>query len=1148
MLKGRLFQQLENFLREGKGVISISGLTISAAAFCLTRLSLPKRTVFLTSTKQKAEDLTKAISFFTSSQVSFFQSFEAPPFASVYPDLEISASRVSTLFKLLEHKDFIIVAPVEAIMQRTLPPQILRNSYEYLVVGEQINRELLIKKLLFLGYEKTGLVQRPGEFAVRGGVVDVFGPYFKEPLRLDFFGNTLESIKLFDPETQRSKKRLEDAVILPVREIIWPEDTQEIENRILSRADDYEISQEKLGSYLNTLENKRLLDQDQLWLPLIYNSTATFFDYITSETLFILIEPEEIQKQAVLFSEKIELGWRRARDTKRILVEPYESFLNLEELRSFIERRNFKIFLRSLPLSEGSGITFEVKDHQFHLNQIRLRPKDAFEIGFSFIRERLEAGDHLILVFPNEKSAEHIKILLKRRFNQDHVPIRIAPLEDIKFETPIEIFVGQLPEGFSWQELSLVVIPEHELFGKRSPISYRKKSIKRSLFRFEDLKPGDYVVHREHGIGLYRGLVSLEVSGISSEFLLIEYRDGDKLYLPVDKLSLLHKYIGIEGKEPRLDRLGSKQFESRKQKVKKAVQEIAQELLTLYAARKVQKGYAYSPPGPLFRQLEATFAYEETPDQTIAIEETLSDMQKPTPMDRLICGDVGYGKTEVALRATILAVENSKQVAVLVPTTVLAEQHYQTFKARLEPLGVKIGVLSRLKSHSAQKEVIEKLATGEIDVVIGTHRLLSADVNFKDLGLLIIDEEHRFGVRHKERLKQLKKNVDVLALSATPIPRTLQMSLLGIRDLSIIATPPENRLPVKTYLAKFEPEVIKEAIERELLRGGQVFFVHNRIQGIYSLADWLRRLVPKARIEVAHGRVPPQLLEEIMVRFVRKEIDVLVCTTIIESGLDIPSANTIIINRADRLGLAEIYQLRGRVGRTNVQAYAYLLVPSFSVLSEEAEKRLKALMQFTELGSGFKLAMSDLQIRGAGNLLGTAQSGHIAAVGYDLYLEILQRTVEEIRGKPIKESFEPDINLKVPAYFPSCYVPDVEQRLHLYRELTLAQDIEEVWEFQEELLDRFGPLPKEAENLLKLTLAKIYLRELGIKKVEHRNKEFVFFLSDETAISEINIKKLKKHTHVRFTKEKKLFVNLTNKDILQELLTILSILKGEKLN
>ncbi len=1147
MLQGKNFQKIKAFLKQKEGRLWLSGLPLSAVAFLFSRYSFPEKVVFLTSTKQRAESLSRALSFFSSRPVKLFPAPEAPPFASVYPEPEVSAERVAALYHLLEPGKVFVVASVEAVMQRTLPPEILRTHYEYLLAGEEINREALIKRFLLLGYEKTGLVQRPGEFAVRGGVIDIYGPYHEYPLRLDFFGDQIESIKLFDPLTQRSQEGVEEAVILPVREILFPEDPQELEERIISRAEALGLPREKLEGYLKALETSHLLDPEPLWLPLVYTKPATIFDYFREETLLILIEPEEIADQAAFWAEKIEYGWRRGRESKRLLVEAQESFLSQEELQKILEKAPFSLFIRSLPVFEQEGVIFEVKDHRAHLDQVRLRLKEALSLGISFLQERVEAGEHIIITTSQERSAEQLKGLLGRKLGEKEIPIKSPPLEDLDLQRQIEIYLGDLPQGFFWPELNLNIIPEHELFGgRRALVARRKKTARDTFLRFEDLKPGDYVVHREHGIGLYRGLVSLELGGLPGEFLLIEYQGGDKLYLPVDRLSLLHKYVGIEGKAPKLDRLGGRHFEARKQKVKKAIEEVAQELLTLYAARKVQKGYAFSPPGPLLRQLETSFPFEETPDQAAAIEETLADMQKPTPMDRLICGDVGYGKTEVALRAATLAIENGKQVAVLVPTTVLAEQHYQTFRVRLGPLGVRIGVLSRLKSPSAQKETVQKLAAGELDVVIGTHRLLSTDVSFKDLGLLIIDEEHRFGVRHKERLKQLKKNVDVLALSATPIPRTLQLSLLGIRDLSVITTPPEDRLPVKTFLARFEPEVIKEAIEREIDRGGQVFFVHNRIKGIYALADWLRRLVPRARIEVAHGRTPPQILEEIMVRFVRREIDVLVCTTIVESGLDIPSVNTIIINRADRLGLAEIYQLRGRVGRSNTQAYAYLLVPSLSALSEEAERRLKALMQFTELGSGFKLAMSDLQIRGAGNLLGTAQSGHIAAVGYDLYLEILQRTVEELQGRSVPEAIEPEVNIKVPAFFPETYVPDVEQRLHLYRQLALLQEVEEVWAFKEELIDRFGDLPPEAENLIKLSVVKIYLRELGVRKLDRRGQELIFFFAPELPLPERAIRRLsKKRRHVRLTKDRKLHIRLEGEILLDEVLEILADLVGE---
>ncbi len=1140
VLNGKGFDELKVFLEKGQGVLHVSGLPLGALAFLCSRLPLPEKVVFLTADPKSARRLEEALRFFSPRAVVSFPALEAPPFASVYPEPEISAQRVATLFRLQEPQSLLAVASVQALMQRTLPPEVLKEHYEYLLVGEELSREGLLRRLVALGYEKTGLVQRPGEFAVRGGVVDVYGPYFSEPLRIDFFGDQIESLKLFDPETQRSTRRLEEAVILPARELILPSETDPLVERIFSRAEEYKLPPDKRETYVRALETGHFLEPEPVWIPLLYKTPASLWDYLAQETLVVLFEPEAFWEEAQIFEEKVQVGWRRATESKRLLVEAEESFLTTDELRALVDKWPFRLEVRSLPV-QAEGVLFEVKDHRLHVESLRRNPRQALEKGLMYLQERLEAGDRVVVSTTQERGAESLKSSLRRRLALEDIPIHLAPYQEDHFKTPLEIYVGNLPEGFFWPALGLMVIGEHELFGTRRPLlRQRKKKARDTFLRFEDLKPGDYVVHREHGIGLYRGLVSLELAGLPGEFLLVEYHGGDKLYLPVDRLSMLHKYVGVEGKPPKLDRLGGKSFEARKQKVKKAIQEVAQELLTLYAARRVQQGFAFSPPGELLRQLEAAFPFEETPDQALAIEETLADMQKPRPMDRLVCGDVGYGKTEVALRAATLAVENGKQVAVLVPTTVLAEQHYQTFKRRLEPLGVRVGVLSRLKGTAAQKETLKKLASGELDIVIGTHRLLSTDVCFKDLGLLIIDEEHRFGVRHKERLKQLRKNVDVLALSATPIPRTLQMSLLGIRDLSVITTPPEDRLPVKTFLARFEPEVIKEAIEKELARGGQVFFVHNRIQGIYALADWLKRLVPQARIEVAHGRTPPALLEEIMTRFVRKEIDVLVSTTIVESGLDIPSANTIIINRADRLGLAEIYQLRGRVGRSDAQAYAYLLVPSLSNLSEEAERRLKALMQYSELGAGFKLAMSDLQIRGAGNLLGTAQSGHIAAVGYDLYLEILQRTVEELQGREVPEEIEPEVNLKVAAYFPEAYVPDVEQRLHLYRELALATTPEEIEAFREELLDRFGEPPREAENLIKLAAIKFYLRRLGVRKMDRRGKEVILFFATPEKVPQKAVKKLAKtRKHVRLTKDGRLFLPLTQEDLLEEVLALL---------
>ncbi len=1132
---------LGDFIDQGQGCLVLGGVPPSALAFLLAKVK-GRRLFLLYPTQEGARVLAKALTFFGAEKVVYWPAPEVSPFSGVYPEVEVSGKRVAALYHGLEEKELFFVTSLPSFLRRTIPPDLLRDSYEYLLVGEEIPREAFLERLLSLGYERTGLVQRPGEFCVRGGVIDVFGPLYEAPLRLDFFGDELESIRLFDPETQRSYQKLEEAVVLPVRELLFFE-PEKIEERLAERLEKTPLPPDKRASYFQTLETNRLLDPEEFWLPLVYERPASLMDYLREGDLMILVEPEEIAEQVSRFEDKVLLSWERAREGKRVLVEPFESFLTKEETLLALQREpRLEVF--SVPLAQEKAINFEMRDHQPHLEALRAAPRQAMALGLSYLREQLAAGQQVVVVSREERPAERLKALFLRELSLAQLPIRKAPFESVLEE--LEIYVGSLPKGFVAPEFGLTFISEEELFGLRRPlVERRRREGRRETFlRFEDLKPGDYVVHQEHGIGRYQGLVSLELGGLPGEFLLIEYKGGDKLYLPVDRLNLLHRYVGVEGKEPSLDRLGGKSFALRKQKVKKALEEVAQELLSLYAARKVQKGFAFEP-GPLLRQVEATFPYEETPDQAAAIEDTLADMQKAQPMDRLICGDVGYGKTEVAVRAAALAVENGKQVAVLVPTTVLAEQHFRTFQERLSPLGIRVAVLSRLKSSAEQKRVLRALAAGDVDVVIGTHRLLSADVTFKDLGLLIIDEEHRFGVRHKERLKQLKKNVDVLALSATPIPRTLQLSLLGIRDLSVINTPPQARRPIKTYLARFEPEIIKQAIERELARGGQVFFVHNRIKGIYTLADWLRRLVPRARIEVAHGRTPPQLLEEIMVRFVRKEIDVLVCTTIIESGLDIPSANTIIINRADRLGLAEIYQLRGRVGRSDVQAYAYLLVPSLSALSEEAGKRLKALLQFSELGSGFKLAMSDLQIRGAGNLLGTFQSGHVAAVGYDLYLEILKRTIDEMRGQEPEEVIEPEVNLKMPAYIPASYVPDTEQRLHLYRELALARDLSEIDAFREELEDRFGPPPPETENLVSLTRLKVHLRRLGVRKLDRRGREVVFTFDPALEPPARAARKLAQRNGyiVRLTKDQKMHLLISEgENVLPELLSFVAAL------
>ncbi|OAQ20463.1 transcription-repair coupling factor [Thermosulfurimonas dismutans] len=1134
----RNFKAFEAFLDKKHGLFSVSGFKTSSLAFFLSRFSLPKPILLIFPDDPSAREFVAAFSFFSSESVKFFPSPEHPPFAEVLPDPEEGAGRIEILYDLLLERPVLIATSVKGLLRRLPPRELLRKVYEYLIPGEDFPREGLLDKLVALGYERVGVVQRVGEFAVKGAVLDVWPPGYEKPLRFDFFGDTLEKIKTFSPENQLTEGKLEEAYLFPVREVFFVGEAEVLYERLLLRAEKFKIPAERVETLREQISLRRFLEPEEFWLPILFERTETLFDYLPEKSLLILYEPEKIQDEAGFWWGRVLSGGRRLRG--RLLLEPEEAFLSPELLEHQTLKWPFKVLVRELPVS-GTDIKANFKGLE------AFEPVDSgksgLERGLSLLKRILASGEHLVVALGSRPSAERLVEIFVREGLCEELPIKEAPFPEPNFRVPAEVIVGELPEGFFAPDLTLVFVSERELFGKKKPPVVKRRLRERTGLRFEDLKPGDYVVHREHGIGLYRGLVKLEVGDVPGEFLLVEYAGGDKLYLPVDRLGEIHRYVGVDERPPKLDRLGGRSFLARKEKVKKAVQEIAQELVALYAARKVARGHAFSPPDLTFREFEAAFPYEETPDQEAAIEEVLADMQSPRPMDRLLAGDVGYGKTEVALRATMLAVRDGKQVAVLVPTTVLAEQHYRTFSERLAPFGVKVAVLSRLRPPAEQKEVLKKLASGEVQVVIGTHRLLSTDVRFKDLGLLIIDEEHRFGVKQKERLKELKKTVDVLALSATPIPRTLQLSLLGVRDLSVIETPPPGRLPVKTVLAKMEPEVVEEAIRRELSRGGQVFFVYPRVKGLHALANWVKRLVPEARVALAHGQMPPKELEEIMTRFVRREIDVLVCTTIIESGLDIPSANTIIIARADRFGLSEIYQLRGRVGRGKVQAYAYLLVPSLSGLTEEARKRLKALMQFTDLGSGFRLALSDLKIRGAGNLLGVSQSGHIAAVGYDLYLEILEKAVREMKGERIEEAPEPEVNLGLPAYFPEAYVPDVEQRLHLYRELSLVRDEEELEAFRTSLIDRFGELPPEGENLIKLTRLKILLRKLRVLKLEARGKELVFHLGDEVERYKKGIRELSEsYRFVRLVRENRLRIRVED-PLLSEATKIAEILQ-----
>ncbi len=1012
-----------------------------------------------------------------------FPPWETLPYDEIPPHPEIVRERIRVLFSLLNGEEAVIVSSIKALMQKVLPPEDLRESVFSLSVGDEIDRDLLVSSLQKKGYTPTRIVEEKGEFSVRGAIIDLHTPLYEEPLRLEFDGDRLESIRQFDIETQRSLPQgmMESAILLPATDI----------------------------------------SADASMRPL-----KTLFDYLKRSDILFMEEGDEVEKEAEAFSRLTEEHYEKALLKKRSVPTPATNYLSNQEVSLCLER--FKtVYLQGGPLAPPrcqQVFSFEMETNENVQNEMKAalsRKVGSSEASpFSILLKNLhgwqEKGMRVFVVSHTQGQAGRLRGL----FSEYGVEPRLEKTK--RFREALDqssdpsheglfLLVGSLSSGFRNLREGWVILSEEEIFGERRRLSegklrtsiasrsWQKGSL--ALASYRELREDDCIVHIDYGVGRYRGLKHLKIWGVSNDYLLLEYQDGDKLYLPVDRLNLIQRYIGGDGRPPRLDKLGSHSWERAKRRAKAAVSEMVKELLDLYAARQVFEGFQFPPLDQFYKEFEASFEYEETPDQIQAIDEVMQDMGQSKPMDRLICGDVGYGKTEVAIRAAYRAVMNGKQVAILVPTTVLAQQHYQTFCDRFKIYPVVIEVLSRFKSPPEQRETLQRLKERKVDIVIGTHRLLQKDVSFRDLGLVVIDEEHRFGVSHKEKLKQMRKLVDVITLTATPIPRTLQMAVSGIRDLSLIQTPPENRLSIRTFVIRYDEEVIRDAIQREFQRGGQVFFVHHRVQNIHTVASHLKRIVPASSLAIAHGQMGAKELEKVMLQFVRREVNLLVCTSIIESGLDIPAANTILINHAERFGLADLYQIRGRVGRGSHQAYAYLIIPGDLTLSRDAMRRLRAIQELSELGSGFKLAIQDLEIRGAGNLLGPTQSGHIAAVGFEFYTQLMERAVRELRGEEIVEEITPEIHFHLPAFIPEAYVNDPGERLSLYRRLSFSRSDEEVERIREELIDRFGKIPKEADHLLEVIKVKILLTRLSIKKLEESPSQFVLTFDESTKVS-----------------------------------------------
>ncbi len=1041
----------------------------------------------------------------------------------------------------------IVVASARALMQMTLPVRELHAALRPLRQGQLFALDRMLAAWVGLGYEATAVVDLPGQFSRRGGIVDIWPPNLRKPLRIELFGDEIESLRSFDPSTQRTLTRVEQAWIGPASEAL-PRLGERMADRLrgLDLSPCHPPARSEYAREIEQLTAGTGHRHLEWYIPYLYSQPGCLLDYVPVRDAWVIVEDAADLQAALLDltgqAEQLVKDLRAAGDVPALLSPPY---FGPEALVARLTARPLLYLGHTTftSLSHPESVAHPLAEHFFagprYGGQLRVIQAE--------VENHLRRGDYVILV---SRQAPRLADLFGQSGHAvtpvDDVPVPPSPgltlvqgvmaegwrLEagDWKPEAGSrELEAGswrmadgaEQPSAISYQpSTALWFLTDAELFGWGKPKPrrpQRPRALAPEAF-FADIKPGDYVVHIEHGIGRFKGLVKLALGDGEREYLLVEYDQGDELYVPVHQADRLARYVGTGDAPPKLHRLGTAEWEQVKARAKRAVAEIADELLELYAAREVIQGHAFSPDQAWQHELEASFPYVETEDQLVAIEAVKHDMEQPRPMDRLICGDVGYGKTEVALRAAFKAIMDGKQVAVLVPTTVLAQQHYTNFSRRLAAFPVTVAMLSRFQTPAQQERTIQGLINGSVDLVIGTHRLLSNDVAFKDLGLLIVDEEQRFGVAHKERIKQLRTEVDVLTLTATPIPRTLHMSLTGVRDLSTIDTPPEERLPVKTFVGDFDETLVRQAILRELDRNGQVYFVHNRVQGIEQMAERVRRIVPEARVAIAHGQMPERELSAVMLAFAEGEYDVLVCTSIIESGLDIPNANTIIINRADQFGLAQLYQLRGRVGRSAVRAYAYLLVDKYKTLTEDARRRLEAIQEASELGAGFRIAMQDLEIRGAGELLGARQHGHIAAVGFDLYTRLLAQAVQEARERtkdagrktrdekdefglspsvvrhnvlegPLAPTVHLDLNL--PARIPESYVPDGALRLQLYRRLAGLTDLAAVDEMAQEFADRFGPVPEEVANLLYVVRVKVLALSAGVEAIGHEEGQLL---------------------------------------------------------
>ncbi|KAB2953037.1 transcription-repair coupling factor [Heliorestis acidaminivorans] len=1095
------FQRLWSLWAGRTKALSVVGLSASQRTLLMASMGRKSgRPLFvITHSPYQAKKIMEDLqTFLPDEEILFFPATEVMPYEVLSASHELSAQRLTVLTRLARKEPITVVTTIEALQKKLVPPFVMERNLLSFACGQSTSVETLVTEIHGLGYERVPLVERRGQFSLRGGILDIFPLNQEAPARIEFFDDEVDTIRIFDLDSQRSQEKVESYEVGPARELLMSaevrqagqerlaEETAKAKERLLKNKQQEAAArlQEKMDSYVAQLQAGIWVEGMEQFQNFFYPDQVTLLDYLHPESLLFWDEPMRLEESAEAKRKEIEETFVHLLASGGVLPIQQENYLTYQDIMAQLKEK--ALFFLSLLPKKIAGVALEDTLH------FTMKLMHSYMGKMNMLAEELTAFRQrkytIMLLAATKARQNHIKQVLRDYGVESNAVDRIdGPLEP----ATVIVAVGSIESGLELPQSKLVLITDSEIFGREKKARKTKKSQEGAkIDSFLDLSVGDYVVHVNHGIGRYVGVEKLVVAGFHKDYLVIKYAGEDRLYVPTEQVHLIQKYVGSEGVSPKIYRLGGNDWQKVKNKVKESVREMAGELLKLYAARESLQGIAFSPDTTWQKEFEESFVYEETPDQLRSIEEVKKDMENHKPMDRLLCGDVGYGKTEVAIRAAFKAVCDNKQVAILVPTTILAQQHYNTFRERFRNYPeIQVEMLSRFRSSKEQKETIEGLRIGTVDVVIGTHRLVSSDIRFKDLGLLIIDEEQRFGVAHKEKIKQLRTNVDVLTLSATPIPRTLHMSLVGLRDMSTIETPPEDRYPVQTYVVEYNFDMIREAIRREIGRGGQVYYVRNRVEDLERIVRDLSKLVPEARVALAHGKMREDQLEQIMMDFLGGEYDILVCTTIIETGLDVPNVNTLIVDGADLMGLSQLYQLRGRVGRSNRLAYAYFTYRKDKVLTEVAEKRLHAIREFTELGSGFKIAMRDLEIRGVGNLLGPEQHGQMASVGFDLYCRLLEESIQELRGEKKEEEPEVFLELKVDAFIPDNYVSDSASKVQIYKRLLAMKTLEELDSLEDELIDRYGDLPDPVHNLVLLSKVKVRGNKVAVTSIQQSKDE-----------------------------------------------------------